>query len=333
MNRMTKPLIIMSAALLSVCSAPGPAAEAAPFRVQRCVNMGNALDAPTEGAWGHKIDLQNFARIRAAGFDTVRIPVRWSAHLRPQNQIDPAFLTRVDDVLSAALAADLKIVLNVHHFEEMMEEPAAYYKTFLDIWDQLALHYRALPETVSFEVMNEPNGAMKGATMRRFQLDAMARIRQTNPSRTLILGGENWSGLDSLDTNLQTDDPNVVYTFHYYQPFDFTHQNAPWTGPDGPKGTKSWGKAGERKRVNTHMRQAARFARQSGRPVFLGEFGAYEAAPEAARLAYLQSVRSEAEAAGIGWCVWNFTATFPVFDDDRKTWVPGHLQALGLPQR
>lgn len=318
---------------LVMCGVPAPKAEAGPFEVKRCVNMGNALDAPTEGAWGHTIDLENFARIRAAGFDTVRLPVRWSAHLGQDNIIDPAFLTRIDDVINAALAADLNIVLNVHHFEELMVEPAAHTKTLLNIWSQLSYYYEALPARVSFEVLNEPNGALKGNVMRRLQKDAVALIRQRHPDRTLILGGENWSGLQSLGTNYLSSDPNIVYTFHYYQPFDFTHQNAPWTGADGPKGEKNWGSASDQRAVRQHMAQASRFARQQGRAVFLGEFGAYEAAPEPSRLAYLQSVRAEAEAAGIGWCVWNFTATFPIFDDQRKTWTPGHLQALGLSAR
>lgn len=330
---MKKSLLILSATLLAVCGAPAPDAQAAPFHVKRCVNMGNALDAPSEGAWGHTIDVTNFARIKAAGFDTVRLPVRWSAHLDNQNKIDADFLARVDEVINAALAADLNIVLNIHHFEELMEAPGSHTATFLSLWDQLSYYYQDLPARVYFEVLNEPNGALRGAGVRRLQAEAIARIRRYNPDRTLILGGENWSGLDSLDTNLRTDDPNVVYTFHYYQPFDFTHQNTPWTGPDGPKGVKNWGSTGERRSVRAHMGQAARFARQWGHPVFLGEFGAYEGAPERARLNYLQSVRSEAEAAGIGWCVWNFTATFPVFDDQRKIWTPGHLQALGLSER
>lgn len=317
---------------LAMCSAPPHAAQADTFAVKRCVNMGNALDAPVEGAWGHKIDLANFARIRAAGFDSVRLPVRWSAHLGQGNVIDPAFLERIDEVLQAALAADLNVVLNIHHFDALMEQPERHYATFIDLWEQLASHYQALPARVSFEVLNEPNGALKGDILRRAQADATGIIRRRHPTRTIILGGENWSGLDSLETNFRPGDPNIVYTFHYYQPFDFTHQNAPWTGPTGPKGTKNWGSAADQRAVRQHMARARRFADEVKGSVFLGEFGAYEAAPESARRAYLQTVRREAEAAGIGWCVWNFTATFPVFDDTTKTWMPGQREALGLGQ-
>lgn len=309
------------------------AAGADDFSVKRCVNMGNALDAPNKGDWGHTIDLDNFARIRSAGFDAVRLPVRWSAHLGEGNRIEQVFFDRVDEVLNAALGADLHIVLNIHHYDALMDNPRANYETFLHIWQQLSTYYQDLPAQVSFEVMNEPNGAMRGDTMRRFQKEAIAVIRRTNPTRTLILGGENWSSIRTLETNFMSPDPNVIYTFHYYDPFDFTHQNAPWTGPDGPKETKTWGTASQRRTLRNDMLRAKRFAKKTGRALFLGEFGAYEAAPRAGRLSYMQAVRVEAETAGLGWCAWNFTATFPLFDDTRKTWTPGYLKALGLADR
>lgn len=322
-------LLIMVALLLPAV------ASADPFSPQRCVNMGNALDAPNEGEWGHTIDLKSFAEIRSAGFDTVRIPVRWSAHIDPRanNKIDAVFLARVDQVVGAALAADLSVVLNVHHFERLMERPRAHMGAFLDIWAQLAPHYQALSPRVSFEVINEPNGEMRGDIMRRLQLVALQVIRATNPTRTIILGGEDWSNVTTLGTNLATKDPNIVYTFHYYDPFDFTHQKAPWAGPNGPKKRRGWGSNEDRETLKEHMATARAFSQATGRPIFLGEFGAYERAPEPDRLAYIEAVRREAEAAGIGWCIWNYTGSFPIYDTRQKQWTPGHLEALGLSAR
>jgi len=321
--------MLASFALAGCSVAPQPA-RADAFQTMRCVNMGNALEAPREGDWGHRIDLANFARIRAAGFDTVRLPLRWSGHLRPGNVIDPVFRARVDEVLEAALAADLNIVLNIHHFEDLMVEPEAHYDTFLDIWKQLADHYQDLPARVSFEVLNEPSRELKGDIMRRAQKDAIAIIRQNNPTRTLILGGENWSNVDTLRTNYLSPDRNVVYTFHYYDPFDFTHQKAPWLGSDAPRRERKWGSAEDYQDVRKHMAYAKEFSDRVGRKVFLGEFGAFEAAPESSRRAYMSAVSREAEAAGLGWCVWSFTTSFPLFDDRTKTWLPGQLEALGL---
>lgn len=306
-------------------------AERPGFEVRRCVNMGNALEAPNEGEWGYSIEAWHFARIRSAGFDTIRLPVFWSGHMDTQDgRLDPAFLARTDEVINAALAADLNILLDVHHFTELMEHPEENMERFRSLWRQLATHYRDLPDRVAFEVLNEPNGALRGALMREAQASAVEIIRAVNPERVIVLGGENWSNVETLGTNLASDDPNVIYTFHYYDPFDFTHQKAEWTGPDGPKERRGWGAAADRDALKRDMQSVRDFVTRTGRAVFLGEFGAYEKAPIQDRLRYTGAVRLEAESVGLGWCVWNFASGFPIFDVTRDAWEPGYPEALGL---
>ena len=48
--------------------------------VDRCMNLGGALEAPNEGDWGYTIRAEDLETIKAAGFDTVRLPVRWDVH-------------------------------------------------------------------------------------------------------------------------------------------------------------------------------------------------------------------------------------------------------------
>ena len=63
--------------------------------------------------------------IQRAGFDTVRIPVRWSAHVapRPPFTIEPSFLGLVDMAIATALEADLDVVINVHHDRALNADP------------------------------------------------------------------------------------------------------------------------------------------------------------------------------------------------------------------
>ncbi|MEO1642559.1 MAG: cellulase family glycosylhydrolase, partial [Pseudomonadota bacterium] len=93
---------------VSACGPSEPRANAAPERaiatspIQKCMNLGNALDSPErEGEWGYTIRRQDMVRLRADGFDTVRIPIRWStrAGTRAPYTIDPDFLARVDEVV------------------------------------------------------------------------------------------------------------------------------------------------------------------------------------------------------------------------------------------
>ena len=81
------------------------------------MNLGSALEAYYEGEWGYTVRQADLVRLKEAGFDTVRLPIRWSAHAEETAPypIDPEFLARVDEIVGWAEAIDLKIIVNVHH--------------------------------------------------------------------------------------------------------------------------------------------------------------------------------------------------------------------------
>ncbi len=307
-------------------------AEKTPYTIKRCVNFGNALDAPNEGDWGWTIAETDFDVARDAGFDTVRLPVRWSAHTgdAPEFTLDPEFAARVNDVISQALARDLTVIINVHHFDEIMESPREHLPKLLAIWAQLSERYKDLPQTVIFEPLNEPQKNLKGDMMREALVRAYKVIRRTNPNRLVMFGGEEWSSVRSLPTVPAIDDPNIIYTFHYYDPFPFTHQNAEWLGADMPKGARGWGDRADRDELARNVKFAKKVQEVSGTPVFLGEFGAIENAAPRDRLRYLSAVRTAYERAGIAWCLWNYKATFSLWDNDEENRDADQVEALGL---
>jgi len=325
-----KKLVLAGLACATFAGAP-LSASADTFNTQRCMNMGNALDAPREGLWGHTIDADSFRVIAEAGFDTVRIPVRWSAHTSdgPDYVIDAPFFDRVTDVIDQALSHDLQVILNVHHFNDLNEDPDGNRAKFLAIWQQIATRYQDLPNSVYFEIVNEPNKAFKGDLMREIVTEAFEQIRETNPTRILIMGGDNWSGLKSLPSIPVIDDPNQVHTFHYYDPFEFTHQKASWTElKDSP--TTHWGSQADRAELSAAAKTARQAQEDLGFPVFLGEIGANEKAPHDDIVRYTRETTEAFEDAGIAWCVWNFTATFPFYDSEAAQWDEPKLAALGL---
>lgn len=323
-------LILASLGLAALTTTPLPA-SADTFKTQRCINMGNALDAPNEGVWGHTIEAKSFRLIKQAGFDTVRIPVRWSAHTggSPDYPIDEPFFRRVTDVINQALANDLQVILNVHHFDGLNENPEANRAKFLALWDQIASRYKDLPDSVYFEIVNEPNANFKGDLMRAVVTEAFWQIRETNPTRILMMGGDNWSGINSLPSIPTIDDPNQVHTFHYYDPFPFTHQKASWTDLKN-SGTVQWGSRADKDELANAADKARRAQADLGFPVFLGEVGAYEKAPYEDVVQYTDATTKAFEEAGISWCVWNFTATFPFYDSGASRWDGRKLAALGL---
>jgi aryl-phospho-beta-D-glucosidase BglC (GH1 family) len=91
----------------------------------RGINLGNALDGPHEGAWGVTLKADYFRLIRKAGFNSVRIPIRWSTHASTAApyDIETGFFQRVDWAIGQALPRNLTAVINVHHYEEMNQDP------------------------------------------------------------------------------------------------------------------------------------------------------------------------------------------------------------------
>jgi len=90
------------------------------------INLGNCLDAPSEGEWGTTISEKHFQMAKSAGLDHVRLPVRFSTAARsdakPPYTIKKEFFARVDWAIDQALANKLSIIVDVHHFEEIMKE-------------------------------------------------------------------------------------------------------------------------------------------------------------------------------------------------------------------
>ena len=220
---------------------PSPAARGTTgptLPLGKCVNLSNMLEAPNEGDWGRAFRDDDATNIHAAGFATVRLPIRFAAHAAtsPPYTIDPAFMARVRHVLEANVAAGLNVILDMHNYDELMADPAGQRARFAALWQQVAAEFRDQPDNVWFELMNEPNGDLNDSTLAATFAPALAAVRASNPDRIVIVGGQNWSGIDSLATSPIPDDPHIVVTFHYYDPFDFTHQGATWINPVLPTG-------------------------------------------------------------------------------------------------
>lgn len=301
------------------------------FDMKRCVNMGNSLESPAEESWGGPLNVENFSKIKQAGFDTVRIPVRWSDYTGegPDYKIDLAFMRTVENAVTEALSQNLNVILNIHHYEAIMDNPKAEYKKLVEMWRQIATRFRSRSDDLWFETLNEPNENLKGDLMRAAQTAAVLAIRESNPTRLIILGGEDWSSIRSLSSNISAPDKNIIYTYHYYDPFKFTHQKAPWLGDAMPKATRSW-KAEDKALVDHDAKAARAFRDAVGSPVFVGEFGAYEKVKQKDRLAYAKDVRESFEANGLPWCLWSFSNTFALYDEKTLTWDDNMMAALGM---
>ncbi|HEU4751662.1 MAG TPA: glycoside hydrolase family 5 protein [Armatimonadota bacterium] len=330
MSHLLRFLPILALAALAAALGPRPAtsadddASAINRMLGRGINFGNALEAPREGEWGVTLKEEYFDAVRKAGFNSVRIPIKWSGHAAREAPytIDPAFFRRIDWAVDQALARGLLPVINVHHYDELYPDPDAHQARFLALWRQIAEHYRARPDRLVFEALNEPNGKLDNDRWNRMIPEVLAAIRQTNPRRAVIVGPSNWNGIRDLPRlRLPEDDRHLIATFHYYLPFHFTHQGAEWAkGSEKWLGT-TWTATPEQLRVlREDFDVASRWAAEQRRPLYLGEFGAYQRADMPSRARWTSAVAREAEKRGFSWAYWEFGAGFGAYDRSAGTW-------------
>jgi len=329
------------------------------------MNLGDALDAPTEGAWGVVLGASDFTAVRQAGFDHVRLPIRFSAHAGTSAPytIDADFFARVDWAVGQALANDLAVIVDVHHYEEMEQQPEAERTRFCAIWRQIAGRYAASSPAVVFELLNEPSKAMKAPEWNAILVDALRIVRESNPTRLVVLEGVDWASAQNLRDTLviPEGDLNLIGSFHMYQPILFTHQGASFMPPEfqtrgvvfpgppatpiapaGPASSATWVREWL-DRYNTlpadrnpsgpatiadQLDMAATFVQRRHLPVYMGEFGAIDHADPASRAAWTRATRMEAERRGFGWAYWDDGGAFKAYDRATRTWVPYLKAAL-----
>jgi endoglucanase len=330
--------ILGSAALLLLLAAPigaapekTPSAAAVNKRIGRAVNIlgyDPIWKSRAEGRFQEK----HFRLIREAGFDAVRInlhPFR-AMDEGPARGLASSWLAVLDWAVEKALVNGLAVVLDLHEYGAMGKDPEGGKDRYLDFWRQLGEHFKNAPDTVVFELLNEPFGSLTPEMWNGFLKEGLAVVRAANPTRTVVIGPGHWNGIESLDELvLPEDDRHIIVTVHYYHPMRFTHQGASWTEEYKDLSGVSWeGTDEERRMIEHELLGVQRWATTHDRPILLGEFGAYDKAPMDSRARYTAFVARTAETLGWSWAYWQFDSDFVVYDIDKDTWVEPIRKAL-----
>lgn len=271
-----------------------------------------------------------FKMIKDAGFSNVRINLHPFSHMDSTYSIDPEWLKTLDWAVKNSLEADLMVILDMHEYNAMADDPEAKKEMFYSVWRQLAPRYKDQPDNVLFELLNEPNQKLSVELWNQYLVEVMAIIRETNPHRTLIIGPGNWNGIESLNTLvLPADDKNIIVTVHFYHPMNFTHQGAPWSRENKDlSGIKWTGTEEEKENLESKLKVASDWSIANDRPIFLGEFGAYDKGDMDSRALYTAYVARTAEKFNFSWAYWQFDSDFIVYDIDKEVWVAPILNAL-----
>jgi endoglucanase len=316
-------------------------------------------------------DDADIALMAKLGFDSVRlsidpVPLEQSMnHWGTGPNAD--FLARLDRVVEAMLANGLAVQIDIlpeDPYKQAVKNGNEGVERFVMLWRRLAAHYpNRDPEIVFFEIMNEPevNDPYRWAGI---QAAAAQAIREAAPKHTIIATGPNWSDIIDLLTQHPLPDGNMIYTFHFYEPNQFTHQGANWSDPyliythgipypatetsldkleqvpdlaDRFAQEHYWLDHWDAHRIRLEIDAAANWGKTYNVPMLCNEFGAYRRVTDpASRMNWLRDVRTALEADGIGWTMWDYRGGFgAVWKEDGKPAKVDDkvVEALGLKKK
>ena len=318
-----------------------PAEAAIAFERNRRLGNGVNLNSTFDGLSGDRpVEEGMLKKIADAGFESVRIPIRWSNHTSKEAPytIDPSFFTRVDKVVDKCLSLGLAVSLDLHYypvisfagtpdlpFDENIDR-------FYSIWEQLSSHYKGYGDDLYFDLMNEPGLSLDPVLWNEMVSKAIGIIRKENPDRTVIVMtpslGQHWT-IGLLD--FPEDDWNIIAEAHYYLPHLFTHQGLAYAMAEQGLGMKWTATEDEKAAIEHDFKYLYEWSQRTGRPVNIGEYGVCSLADEASRAEWLRFMRATISHYGMSSHIWAlYRDTFQIYDEKTESWNEKLLDAAML---
>ncbi len=299
-NKINSALTVLTGLWLVLIMASGLWAQVDPWemvaRMGRGINLGNTLEAKNEGNWAAPAQEFYFHDYKDAGFTCVRIPVRWDKHTQVDSPytVDADWMARVEQIVDWSLDRGLVTIINAHHDDWLYENFPQNLPRFKSIWRQIAERFKDKSDNLLFEIINEPYFDLSKAQVDTLNRVILKVIRQTNPTRNVIITG---GGKNSYQAPLQIDPPqddHIIAYFHYYRPFSFTHGDQ-----------QTWGTADDKAEIKENFLEVADWSTVNHIPILLGEFGVDNDKDHASILRWYQTVVGEAVKHGFAFTVWD----------------------------
>jgi endoglucanase len=299
-----------------------------------------------------------FADIAANGFKTVRIPINfgaWASLEKPYRWENEEGLKFADSFVKWANDNNLNAVIDLHHVEfDGKVKGAATTERIVWLWQEIATRYKNTdPERVFFELRNEPHDIKAEEWL--VQAEAIIKnVRRVAPNHTLIVGFHDWNSRAALVDSKPFADSNIIYTFHYYDPFIFTHQGATWSSeglpelkdvsfpakekieiPETAKGKwvenqiKSYGRDSQAEKMFADLKAAKDWSLKNKVPIFLGEFGSYNLRPTLEdRCRHAAIIYSALGKLNIPSAWWEWDGGFSMFEKGTTRMAPCMRKAV-----
>jgi endoglucanase len=311
------------------------------------------------------------AKLAQAGFTSLRLPIDLDLYVDQMTVngtdvslvVNPDLFTILDSFDQWTAKYGISLTIDYHQYDASLNfADATSTAETVALWSQVAEHFASnAREDIFFELLNEPRLSSGGTPPTQAEWTALAErmiaaIRARDTRHTIIFGDVDWYDIAKLTQRTPFSDANVVYAFHFYEPFLFTHQGANWTGLGTahdipyPYSTDRWSQYsadfgfaqvteqwlwdslrnyyvnGTKSALRNRVVAAKRWAVANNVPVICNEFGAYDQSSQLADRAryYTDIVDIFAELA-IPWQHW-----FMIMDPATGAVIPEYTTAMRL---
>ncbi|MFB0515888.1 MAG: cellulase family glycosylhydrolase [Candidatus Neomarinimicrobiota bacterium] len=286
----------------------------------------------------------DFEDLQTLGVDVIRLPINlhFMTNGEPDYVIDPLLYYFLDQVVDWVEAYDMHLILDNHTFDPAEDTQPTVYTILASVWTQLAEHYKDSYENLYYEILNEPHG-IDDFVWNSIQESVVQKIREVDTLHTIVVGPAGWNSYWNLDEMPVYKDDNLIYTFHFYDPFLFTHQGASWAEPSlvplagvpfpydagrmpslPPLLQGTWIESafnaypseGSVARVQELIDIAVAFREARQVPIFCGEFGVYiPNSDHEDRVFWYDAVVDYLNQNAIAWTMWDYRGGFGLFEE------------------
>ena len=281
----------------------------------------------------------DFLVLKTLGFKTIRLPVAF-AFFESQGIPLEKVLNRVDEVVKQCNTYGFKLIIDYHYGRLNDTNYLAATPKIIALWVNLAKRYRhENPDNLFFELYNEPPH-MNPQVWKDAAYNIVTAIRKIDVQRTLLVGASIYNFIYELSRFVRLADNNIIYIFHFYEPFFFTHQGADWVGDQvsttgvpfpyngenfpklNPKAKNTWGETnyyqyqhdGNEQSIKDKLLLVKNWADKYDVPIICGEYGVYNKYADLdSRCRYIKAVRGTLKDLKIPGILWDYNATFSIF--------------------
>ncbi|MCL2208623.1 MAG: glycoside hydrolase family 5 protein [Treponema sp.] len=289
---------------------------------------------------------QDFIDVKSLGADVIRLPVRFNDMTSgdPDYILDPLLFRLLDFAVSWAEKYQIYLIIDNHSFHPVNATPDDVDKVLIPVWSQIAQRYSGRSEYIVYEILNEPHG-ISDKLWGDIQGKAIESIRKFDKNRWIIIGGSEYNSYNKLSAVPFYNDTKLIYTFHFYDPFLFTHQGASWSPPleylsgvpfppdrgrmprlpSRLRGTwvegslNSYIREGDPAKMLQTLDKIVAFSKEKNVPVFCGEYGVFmKESPPEDRIVWYDFVTKALDNRNIPRASWDYYGGFGIFNKEGK---------------